>query len=235
MCPYAFLLNYIKPHPHRRQFFSDYGSFVHEIIAKYLTGELQRGELAAEYMSEFLNQVKGVAPNPKIFKSYFEQGYNYLTSIDFPYKNPLAVETKYEFYIDGKPFVGIVDCVAEDDGELVILDNKSRALSHRSKRAKPTQADNELDHYLRQLYLYSIPIREQYGKYPERLEFNCFRVGKHISEKFKPERFEEVKQWALNLISQIEDNDDWRPHVEFWQCRYICDLGDSCEYYQMTK
>ena len=50
MCPYAFLLNYIKHTPKKPLFFSDYGSFIHKLIEQYLNGELKKDELAGEYL-----------------------------------------------------------------------------------------------------------------------------------------------------------------------------------------
>ena len=56
---------------------------------------------------------------------------------------------------------GVIDLVGRSDtGGLVIVDHKSRALKPRSKRKKPTKTNQELDEYLRQLYLYAVPEGE---------------------------------------------------------------------------
>ena len=181
-------------------FFSDYGSFMHKLIELYLRGLLEKEELTGAYVSGFRKNVRGKAPNNRIFKSYFDQGYDYLSEIDFPYLSPVGVEQKVDFLVGDKPFTGIIDCVAMDDGKLVILDNKSRALKPRSGRKKPTASDAELDSYLRQLYLYSVPMEQLYHTYPDRLEFNCFRTRQLISEPFRQEEFEKTKEWALKTI-----------------------------------
>ncbi len=234
-CPYAFLLHYIKHMPKKTLFFSSYGSFIHKLLERYLTGDLKKDELASEYLFLFKTKVRGKAPTPEIFKSYFEQGLNYLRGINFPYKNILAVEDKMNFDVEGNKFVGVVDCVAQDGDELVIVDHKSRALKERSQRKKPTKTDEELDSYLKQLYLYSFPVREKYGRFPDRLEFNCFRTGKIISEKFRESEVEKAKSWAVDSIKTITDNDDWSPKVDFWKCCHLCDFSPVCEYYQMCK
>ncbi|MGN1156970.1 MAG: PD-(D/E)XK nuclease family protein, partial [Agathobacter sp.] len=41
-CPYRFFLTYILKLEKKRLFFSDYGSFIHSIIEKYLNGELKK-------------------------------------------------------------------------------------------------------------------------------------------------------------------------------------------------
>ena len=215
-------------------FFSDFGSLMHKVIEKYLKGELRKNDLVQYYLTHFRQDVIGKAPSGDIFKNYFEQGLHYLNHIDFPYKTPLGVEERMDFLVDGIPFTGIIDCIAEDEG-LVILDNKSRALKPRSNRKTPTKSDLELDDYLRQLYLYSIPVKERFGTYPVRQEFNCFRTGQLISEPFREDKLQETKAWALNSIEKIKNNEDWRPDMDFWKCRYLCDLNHECEYYQMNR
>lgn len=194
-------------------FFSDYGSFMHKLIELYLRGFLEKEELTGAYVSGFRRNVRGKAPSGKIFKSYFDQGYDYLSEIDFPYLSPICVEQRVDFHIGDKPFTGIIDCVAMADGKLVILDNKSRALKPRSGRQKPTVSDSELDSYLRQLYLYSVPMEQIYHTYPDRLEFNCFRTRQLISEPFRQEEFEKTKEWALTTIDTITENEDWSPKI----------------------
>lgn len=235
LCPYAFLLNYIKGVPRKRQFFSDYGSFMHKVIEMHLKGELSTSELVPYYLLHFKSEIEGKAPDSNIFKTYFENGYDYFSHIQFPYNLPVAIEEKVDFDIDGIPFTGVIDCVAEVDEGIIILDNKSRVLKSRSTRKKATKTDLELDAFLRQLYLYSIHIKNKYNTYPKRLEFNCFRTGQLISEPFEEEKLEETKQWALNQINVITNNEDWSPKMDYWKCRYICDLSDSCCYFQMNK
>lgn len=235
MCPYAFLLNYIKHTPKKPMFFSEYGSFIHKLIEQYLTGKIKKEDLAGEYLARFKGEVRGVAPNKDIFKSYFEHGLSYLSNINFPYPDPLCVEHMVEFKIGDKPFTGIIDCVAKDKDGIILVDNKSRALKERSKRKKPTKSDAELDEYLRQLYLYSIPIKDTFHCYPARLEFNCYRTGQLISEPFREEELERAKQWAADSIETITNNEDWSPKLDFWKCRYLCDFCDECEYFAMSK
>lgn len=236
-CPYRFLLTYIFKVPKHNLFFSDYGSFIHKIIELNLKGKLEREEISPFYLANFRKAIVGKAPNPKIFRNYFQQGLDYCNNFCFPYPNPLEVEKQLDFQIEGKKFTGIIDCVAEraNEADLVILDNKSRALKPRSIRKIPTQSDDELDTYLRQLYLYSIPVKQEYGQLPRALEFNCFRIGKIISEPFCEEKFYCAKKWAVETIDSIIANEDWSPAMEFWKCRYLCDVNQSCEYYQMNK
>lgn len=233
-CPYQFFLSYIKPHSKKRMFFSDYGSFIHSIIEKRLTGQLKQEDLVAYYLMNFRHEVVGIAPSKAIFQSYFNQGLEYLKQMSFPYSTIHAIERKVDFFVGNKQFTGIIDCVAQDGDELIILDNKSRALKPRSGRSIPTKTDLELDEYLRQLYLYSIPFRDEFQRSPNRLEFNCFRTQQIISEAFCDEEFERTKEWALHTIDRITYNEEWSPDMEYWKCKHLCDHNHQCEYYLMN-
>ena len=98
----------------------------------------------------------------------------------------VGVEKKVDFVVNGIPFVGYIDFLGEKDGDLYVVDNKSRILKPRSSRAKPTKADEELDAYLRQLYIYSAAVEEEYGKTPKSLCFNCFRDKLFIIDRHTP-------------------------------------------------
>jgi hypothetical protein len=122
-----------------------------------------------------------------------------------------------------------MDLVARDnDNAICIVDHKSRVLKERgSKRVKSNAV---LDEYLRQLYLYSIPVTAQYGT-PDFLVFNCFRSGTLITEPFSQVAFYETVTWALDTIENILRETNWLPCEDFWQCRYLCDMASECEYY----
>lgn len=237
-CPYQFLLHYIYGEKEEPMFFSDYGSFMHELIADHLKDGTRSDDLIIKYLKNFRKQVEGKAPNQKIFEGYFDRGAEYLSTIEAEMLswNPIAVEEKYHFTIDGRKFVGIVDLVCKDaEGNIAIIDHKSHQLKPWSGRAKPTKSDVELDEYLRQLYLYCIPVKKKFGKYPEKLVFNCFRndeVNRFIVEEFDKAKFDEAKQWVLDSINEIRQEDEWGAEEEFWKCRYICGLHDKCKYWK---
>lgn len=233
-CPYGFFLKYIRHLPSGRQFFSSYGKLMHSILEQHLLGMLGKEELVPYYLDRFKPSV-GKPPTLAIFKSYFSQGHDYLASLDFPHKSILAVEKKLDFDICGKPFVGVLDYESDDSGVFVIGDHKSRTLKPRTGRKKPTQSDLELDEYLRQLYTYSIPFEQKYGRPPDFLEFNCFRSGAVIREPFIPEKLEETKEWAVSSIEHITNNEDWSPQMDYWKCRYLCDQNQNCEYFKLNQ
>ena len=234
-CPYKWFMTYIKKVDRKPMFFSDYGSFMHSILEKHFKGELSRDELVSHYIVNYKREVRGKMSNKNIAQSYYNQGFSYLEDFSFPYESPIAVEQEVEFKIRGYDFVGYIDYVGRDDGGIIIVDNKSRALKPRSKRAKPTKSDEELDDYLRQLYTYAIPVKEIYGEYPKRLEFNCFRTKTFISEPFIPERLIEVEDWVENTIESIAKNTDWSTRPDYFKCANLCECNNLCEHYEQIR
>lgn len=231
-CQYRFYLKYIKKTKGVRHFFSDYGSFMHLIIQKYLIGELKKEELAGYYLMNFRRNIVGKAPSQKIFNSYFQQGLIYLKNIAPIKEEIIGVEKEVSFNLRGREFIGYIDKVSWNNG-IIITDNKSRSLKPRSNRKKPTKSDIELDEYLRQLYIYSIPIEKEFHELPKHLVFNCFRTQTEISEPFNIETYEQTKQWAWNTIEKIANEDKWKPNIDWFRCQHLCDVCNQCEYYKM--
>ena len=78
-------------------------------------------------------------------------------------------------------------------------------------------------------------IKEVYGQYPEKLIFNCFKLGELISEDFDETKIKDIKEWILEEINKITNNEDWKPTLNYWRCNYLCDVCDSCEYKEMIQ
>lgn len=229
-CPYRFFLKYIKKYKDSDKFYASYGSFMHKLIEQFYNGELTKDEMFIKFLTDFSSEVKGVRPKDTTVQKYIEAGCEYLNGFsEFPF-NMIAVEKRVEFTIGKYSFIGFIDYLGEKDGKLYIVDNKSRDLKPRSGRVKPTVKDMELDDMLKQLYIYSVAIEQEYGVLPEALCFNCFRTGVFIKEQFDKEKYEEAKQWALDSIERISHAEDFEPNRDFFSCFYICGVSDHCEY-----
>lgn len=231
-CPYQWYLKYIYGLEEKQsKFFSDFGSWVHQLLEDYFTGRIPKEQLAGKYLSGFRAHVIGEAPSQKIRQSYLEQGKQYFKRFSFPAREILLPEEKIHFNFAGHPFVVIIDLQSlDEEGKLCITDHKSHNLKPRSGRKKPTRSDEELDRYLRQLYLYAAAVREKHGAYPDYLEFNCFRTGTFIREPFRKEKLRETEQWAEDLIRTIRETDDWQPKEDYWFCTHLCDASGECKY-----
>ena len=235
-CPYRWFLKYILEEETEPTFFASFGSFLHKLIDRYYREGRRPEQLVTDYLAGFRREVEGSAPNSKIYSNWFQSGLRYLRSIQPLPFNPLETELKAEFLSDGRiPMVGFIDYVGTDGDDLVIVDHKSRDLKPRSNRKKPTKQDEELDEYLRQLYLYAEAVWHKYGKYPKWLCFNCFRTGVLIREPFREEAYEEAKRWLRERIWTIEDEEDFRPNMDWFQCSYLCECRNECEYFEMNR
>lgn len=245
-CPYKFFLTYVKPCEKVPLFFSDYGSFMHELLAGFYGGQKTKEDLIREYLTGFRSHVVGKAPSQKIFTDYFQQGLAHLKSLTSPSKMILGVEKTIEktilgvekkvfFSVQNYSFIGFIDLLLQNEESkgITLVDHKSRALKPRSKSGKVTKSDERLDSYLRQLYLYSIPVIREYGVLPSHLSFNCYRTGQVIREPFSLIALEEAKEWASQSIEAIIREEDFNPNMDYYYCRHICDVHDSCEYYAL--
>lgn len=232
-CPYQFFMRYIKRIAEKPMFYATFGSYLHKLIERYYNGAVDKESLLSAFYAGYAENVQGERPSEQIAAKYITQGADYFRAFEpFPYLS-LGVEREIHFSVAERPFVGIVDFIGERNGELVIVDHKSRDLKPRSGRAKPTAKDKELDGMLRQLYLYAEGIRQEIGRFPDYLCFNCFRTGAFIKEPFDPAEHEETLRWVGKQIAEIEDSEEFPPSVDYFKCRYLCGLNDQCIFYEM--
>lgn len=232
-CPHQWYLHYLMDEPEHERFYSSYGSFCHELIARFYTGELSREELLPEFLCGFPNRVLGERPSEKIERRYLDQGADYFAHFEpFPY-DTLLVEQPVDFTVSGLKFTGVIDWLGRDkDGSLVLIDHKSADLKPYSGRGKPTMDDFKLRDTLRQLYLYCFWIKEQYGAYPGLLILNCFRTGKQIAEIFSPSSLDEAAHWVRATYENVLKDSDFLPTDDYYYCRYICPQHENCALYQ---
>lgn len=231
-CPYHFFLRYIYGEEEENKFYTSYGSYIHTLIERYYRGELKKEELPEEFLLGFSNHVKGNRPAGTTVTKYIQRGLEYFTNFtEFKYEM-VGVEEKIFFHLGGYKFIGFIDYLGKDGDDFVIIDNKSRELKPRSKRAKPTQKDIELDEMLKQLYLYAFGVKEKYGKYPTKLCFNCFKNNVFIEEEFNEDKLNEVIEELLTSIELIKQCDDFTPNNDFFFCRELCGNSGACVYCQ---
>jgi hypothetical protein len=221
-CKYAFYLQYIEENKGIDNSFGQFGTHCHKILEKYANNELEIFELLPEYEMTYWETVTEKFPPNKykdLGESYFNQGLEYFENFEgFDEYEILGVEEEVKFKIGEFNFTGFIDLVLRKDG-IIINDHKSK-----SKLSK-----KEKEKYLKQLYLYSIPIKEKYGEYPKELWFNMIRFNEIIKEQFQMNKLEETKEWALNSINSILNEKDWKPTNSDYFCRFICGVRELCD------
>lgn len=231
-CPHRWYLKYIRKFRDKDLFYSSYGRFMHKLIEQYYNGELAKSDMLIVFLKDFKNEVKGRRPKQSTVEKFINNSVQYLKNFEpFPYKMG-AVEESVTFDIGDKKFVGYIDFrgIDETDGEIVIIDNKSKELQPRSTRGRHTLKDKELDRKLIQLYLYSAAVEQKYGKLPKALCFNCYRAGRFIYEEFDEWAYQNAKEWALMTIDTIRDDNEFEAVPNPFVCEWICGVSDHCEY-----
>ena len=236
-CPHKWYLKYLCGEKGKEMFFAQYGSFIHELLADFYEGKFTASETYLRYIRGFKSQVNVYYPNRKVWRQYFESGGDYLKNLSMPSdRKIIGVEKEIHFKVDDVNFVGYIDRLDRlPDGSLAIVDHKSRILKPRSNRKKPTKTDEELDHYLRQLYLYARYLETEMGELPTKLCLNCFRAGVFIEEPFREDVYREVLKWAVGEVRRIEKEEDFPPNMEWFLCEYLCEVHDKCVYYKQNK
>lgn len=230
-CRYRWFLRYIKRYKQEDKFYASYGSFMHTILERFYRGEMSKDDMLTTFLTNFSKEVLGTRPKASIVKSYIQKGTEYLKNfVPLPYKI-VSIEEQIDFNINDIKLTSRIDYIGEDEnGDLIIVDNKSRDLKPRSGRKNPTIKDKELDSMLKQLYLYSAAVKFKYGKFPKYLCFNCFKANVFIKEPFNEEAYYQTIQWIKDTVNEVKQTDDFYPNREFFACHYICGVSNQCCY-----
>lgn len=191
--------------------------------------------MSTKFLFGFSTEVVGDRPSPEIVESYIRKGVEYFDNFEpFPF-DFVDVERKVEFEVKGIKMIGYIDYLGTKDGEFYVVDNKSRDLKPRSKRSTPTQNDKLIDEMLRQLYLYSTDVYNEFGKFPKELCFNCFKSGIFLREPFRMEAYESAVEWAESEVSKIMDTKNFHPNIDYFTCKFLCSYPHECCYWDGGK
>ena len=222
----AYKLQYIDRKPSDGNFFSDYGSFGHELLERWAKGELQAIALASEYDDLYnLSVTHDPPPFPKgMSQRYFEAGAKYFQNFsgfgdDWEI---LAVEEKFAIEIRGRLFLGIADLVlrSKSTGKITVVDHKSKSKNSMEK---------EIETYRHQLYIYALFVKQKYGEYPEKIAFNMFKEGYLIEESFDYAQLEKTEAWSDSTINTILADTTFEASPNDYFCRFLCGVSEFCE------
>lgn len=179
--------------------------------------------------------------NGNLKENYFYKGLQFFDNIT-PFLDNyeiLGVEKEVHFQVDGHDFVGYIDLLLQEKatGKIIIWDWKSGSVKL-LKSGEVSKAEKEQFHFLefkRQLYLYSIPVIEEYGRV-DLLHWGLFKDGNNLEIEWKENEYEEAKSWAAAQINRLYDRSEWPPKSNAgrndYYCRNICGQRERCEYCQ---
>jgi hypothetical protein len=235
-CHRCFYLQYILGKPQTSSdAFSEYGKYCHSILEKYGNGELKQDELATYYRDNYNIKTDFIPYNKSVNTKYFEDANTYFSEFNGYGFDVLAVEQKYNYKIGEHRFLSIIDIETPD----AIVDNKTRSSNH-TKKARGaddiqlTDGRHVSPDAFRQLYIYSIPYHNKYGRYPERLCINMIRSRDWYETQFEKKRLEQARQWVLDTIDIIYDTDTFNKGATvsgLW-CNSICGMRGECGGYE---
>ena len=224
-CPMSFYLHNIEGVPSDGNAFSDYGSYCHKLLEDWEKGTIPLFALADEYEEGYQSNVTHAFPAfPKgMPEKFFLAGLEYFenfSGFDEDYEI-LEVEKKFSIQIRGHEIHGIADviCRNKKTGKIEVIDHKSKSKASMKK---------EYQIYKKQLYLYAIYIKQEYGEWPARLRFNMFREGYWITEDFDEAYVKETEDWIEDTIKKIEATKDWAICPNWFFCMQLCDVIGSC-------
>lgn len=224
-CPYGYKLKYIDHKSGIGNAFSSFGTLVHSIMERYAKNDLELWDLPSVYEWEFESAVPEKFPWNKYVNlkdTYYGQGLSFLKNFKgYEGVKILGVEEEFNIAIEDWSFVGIIDLVFEDEeGRLIIRDYKSKAAF---------KDDAERKKYARQLYLYSLYVKEKYGKYPDELQFLMFRKQNMVSIPFNSEDLAEAIKWATGTVRIIREAFDYPPICDSFYGDNLCNHREYCE------
>ena len=243
-CPKCFYLSYLQePSLNKDEnAFAQWGTLGHSLFERYANGELELYELFSAYENEYNEKVTLKFPPNKyvdLGTSYHDNGLEYFKNFDgFP-DNWEIVDSEREINltINGNVFIGFIDLLVKDKdtGKYIIVDHKSKSYF---------KDDNERDEYARQLYLYSLYVKEEFGEYPSHLIFNMFRANDVVTIPFDEKSLLNTVEWFSDTLNNIKSSTNFddkitilfkqknKPLKSFKKndffCNYLCSVRSYC-------
>jgi hypothetical protein len=231
-CYFCFYKQYVEGDRGEGNYFTEYGLLLHETIEKLHKNQIFAWDIEDE-LNKGLNNFQYYPPFKKMGDSYRNAIFEFFDPDTFEqvFKDYeiLESEESVEFNVDDIILKGFPDLVANHKQHgFVIADYKSSKKYEGSK----------LKDNIRQLYLYSIPIYEKYGRYPDNLIYIYPREKgqKEFVYPFDMDKLEETKQWVRDMVAAIERHEDWEPrcnNVDITKDFYsmnLCNFRNSCTY-----
>jgi putative RecB family exonuclease len=203
-----------------------FGTCIHDSL-EWLYQEIKKKNVpsADDLILKFIETWQGsYSPEIKIIKEgvsekdYFNKGINVLVKYYFnnhPFKDEV-LDTEKKIIInleEGIKIIGYIDRLNYNEGSYEIHDYKTTG-------TMPSREKLESD---RQLALYSIAVKELFGKDKEvRLIWHFLEFGEKVILKKSDEELDQLKQSTLNTIKEIELTKEFPPNPS--------KLCDWCEY-----
>jgi serine/threonine protein kinase len=235
-CPYMFKLTYIEALERGGNWYSDFGTLMHDILEKYFSDKLDIMELASEYQKNFPLMV--TSPSPPypvgIADRYYEDGLEFFETFDFD-KSPydiIHVESMNEVIYRDIKVLYKPDLILFDktDKKYILFDFKT---SNPFKNDKPDM--KKMDEYIRQMYLYAYFMNHNPSNdiHIDKIKLWFVRVNKFYDFDYVEKEAEEVIAWFYNTILAIKNEEEFN-HCDTTKnkffCQMLCSVSQHCEF-----
>lgn len=234
-CPFGFYENKIdKTEINESNFFAEIGTYIHDITAKIISGEIDIDNSIEFFIDNYENNVVYKAKQSTV-ESKYNASIDYLAAFDIDLlKNydVLGVEKEVHFELEGYKFIGFIDLLLKDktSGEILLIDHKS--LGHFLKNdGKPLK--NQLQHfsaYKKQMYLYSKAIYDEYGVFPAKIIWNHLFERTITKISFNENDYKKSLKWAIDTIHKIYSDKEFKAMPTYMLCKVLCGYRNSCAY-----
>lgn len=237
-CNYAFKLTYIDKVPRGNNFFSDFGTLVHETLEKYFNGELDSFELSDCYRNSYEEVVVNPPPSglSQLYGKYREQGQVFFDEFSFDRDayEILVVEDSLDLEIGDALFVAKPDLVLrnKETNKNVLFDYKTSMPWRIDKRSGKEITDKKkIEGYYKQMYIYTYSLRMLKGIDISEISILFPRANRTVTISWEEEKEIEAIDWLKETIKRIQSEKTFSPdNSNSFFCNNLCSVSSYCEY-----
>lgn len=238
-CNFQWYLQYIENQRGEDNAFAQFGSICHKTLEKYLKGELDMFTVSQYYQDNYPEIVTCGFPANKyadLGQKAYDAGLDFFNNINFDFDKyeVLEVEQEHNFKVGKFPFHGYIDALYKDrdTDEIIIRDHKTSSFKYLKNGDVSSKDREHYESFKKQLYLYSIPILEQYGRV-DKLSWNMIRDNKILEIKWDKDEFDKTIAWAIDSIESLRKELLWLPDTSSsYMCNVLCQFRNICPYRQ---
>ena len=231
-CKYSFKLTYMEKKNRAKNFFSDYGSFIHAIIEMYFRGELDIFTMSGYYEEHYYEWVVSKPPpfQKTMAEGFYKKGLEFFDGFCFDKDDYelLMLEEKVVGEVGGFHFVVKPDMVLKEKktGKIILMDVKT---------ANPYKPNGKLDikkvtPYAKQLALYAYFIEIDLNiKIDEKIIW--FTKSGNFENVTSLVSNEEALAWFKETVGKIFDEEKWEHDLSSaFFCDFLCSVRMDCEF-----
>jgi DNA helicase-2/ATP-dependent DNA helicase PcrA len=224
-CPLCYKFQYVLLVPSKPQTYFSMGTAVHSVIELLSKRQLEGTTPTKEQAIELLNSCwssDAYASRTHELEDRVKAEAMLDTYLAWQAANPntiVAAEKKFQFPINGRKVKGFIDRIEQTpEGEYVVVDFKTGA--------KPSSLTKNSVLTDIQLNLYSLAIKELFGKLPQRASFYYIKENKMVDYFPTEETIGAFAETAKSIISSV-CAERFDPTPAFQTCSK-CDYVDLC-------